>query len=498
MQESGTAVSRGLRRPSLKTMLIAVFVVAAIVASTLFVYTSPDYSWNSSIRDTDSDGYADSEDAFPDDPTEWNDSDSDGTGDNSDEFPEDPTETSDTDGDGVGDNSDAYPENATRTIPFVQVSVTLLYDDWTMSVVSIRDHRDIKGLTLPLGNLSVRTWKADSSVGIAGMKLSSIRFTESIGATYHDIGLADSSSDVLQPGDYLLLNSSVYKSGSVVVIYDDVTHQEYCNRTLIVTTPTTILTRSATSNGFRWTAETTPSLQVSWDQVTVTLWNDTCSVSWSPALKEYYTGSETTALSASYPFFPYRVFEELTVYFNLSMTTSTGWIRAGDSFTLETDSEPTFDSYESSNVAVVFDFTEEPIDVDTFFGGSVIPPLMSLQRTTITYGVKISVVASTQDVPWGTILIQLSDGSNEASWAPTTAGLTAATAIREELGAKMVGSLRVWCNVTDLAANGRINGGDFFTLISGSETTFGASTTYTVTIIYEPTGDEIAHMSFTG
>lgn len=44
--------------------------------------------------DSDGDGYVDSEDAFPDDPTEWADSDNDGKGDNSDPAPSNPNEWS--------------------------------------------------------------------------------------------------------------------------------------------------------------------------------------------------------------------------------------------------------------------------------------------------------------------------------------------------------------------------------------------------------------------
>ena len=64
------------------------------------------------VSDIDGDGVADSEDAFPEDDSEWLDSDGDGTGDNADAFDDDPTETTDTDGDGVGDNSDAFPDDA--------------------------------------------------------------------------------------------------------------------------------------------------------------------------------------------------------------------------------------------------------------------------------------------------------------------------------------------------------------------------------------------------
>lgn len=70
-------------------------------------------------RDTDGDGFVDSEDAVPNDPVEWRDLDGDGLGDNADpdddndgvvdeedEFPQDATEWTDLDRDGVGDNAD--------------------------------------------------------------------------------------------------------------------------------------------------------------------------------------------------------------------------------------------------------------------------------------------------------------------------------------------------------------------------------------------------------
>jgi len=56
-----------------------------------------DYRWQSDIqtdfrvneKDRDNDGHPDSEDTFPDDPSEWKDSDGDGVGDNKDAFPHD-------------------------------------------------------------------------------------------------------------------------------------------------------------------------------------------------------------------------------------------------------------------------------------------------------------------------------------------------------------------------------------------------------------------------
>ena len=67
------------------------------------------------IADSDGDGVADADDAFPDDATETKDSDGDGVGDNADAFPDDATETKDSDGDGVGDNADAFPDDPNET-----------------------------------------------------------------------------------------------------------------------------------------------------------------------------------------------------------------------------------------------------------------------------------------------------------------------------------------------------------------------------------------------
>jgi transglutaminase-like putative cysteine protease len=64
---------------------------------------------NFNLKDSDKDGIPDENDAFPNDPNEWDDSDNDGYGDNSDAFPFDTNEWNDSDGDSIGDNSDRYP-----------------------------------------------------------------------------------------------------------------------------------------------------------------------------------------------------------------------------------------------------------------------------------------------------------------------------------------------------------------------------------------------------
>ena len=71
--------------------------------------------FNREVADSDGDGVADDEDAFPNDPNETTDTDGDGVGDNGDAFPNDASETTDTDGDGVGDNADAFPNDPNET-----------------------------------------------------------------------------------------------------------------------------------------------------------------------------------------------------------------------------------------------------------------------------------------------------------------------------------------------------------------------------------------------
>ena len=99
-------------------------VILLILGSTGFLFLSPVYSPLDSIRDTDLDGWADADDAFPEDSTQTLDADGDGYGDNlygasPDAFTNDSTQWKDSDGDGYGDNPngsnpDAFPLDQTQ------------------------------------------------------------------------------------------------------------------------------------------------------------------------------------------------------------------------------------------------------------------------------------------------------------------------------------------------------------------------------------------------
>jgi hypothetical protein len=88
---------------------------------------------NNQDIDADDDGYPNSEDMFPNDPSEYIDSDGDGYGNNKDVFPKNDTEWADSDGDGYGDNSDLYPKDPSRHTTSEQLAEKEETDDesWT-------------------------------------------------------------------------------------------------------------------------------------------------------------------------------------------------------------------------------------------------------------------------------------------------------------------------------------------------------------------------------
>ncbi|MCJ2532836.1 MAG: type IV pilin [Candidatus Thermoplasmatota archaeon] len=126
-------------------------------------------------------------------------------------------------------------------------------------------------------------------------------------------------------------------------------------------------------------------------------------------------------------------------------------------------------------------------------------PTSSITKTTVSSGVKLTFAPVSVDTQWDDITILLSDGTNTIQWTPATANLDNTTTAKELLGTGtgLLGSLAVYCNVTDLAGNGYVNQGDYFTLISGGGS-FSTATTYTATIIHAPSAGEMCHQTFQG
>ena len=132
--------------------------------------------------------------------------------------------------------------------------------------------------------------------------------------------------------------------------------------------------------------------------------------------------------------------------------------------------------------------------------GGVVQPGATMRKEMGAGGIKLTITAITRDVIWTdvTILLQEPNG-NTVSWTPHSTDLDGGGFVMKSFAPVEFGGVgQVWCNVSDLAGNECINSGDYFTLTTGSSSSFSASTTYTVTIMYEPTYSSICNLSFTG
>ena len=135
-----------------------------------------------------------------------------------------------------------------------------------------------------------------------------------------------------------------------------------------------------------------------------------------------------------------------------------------------------------------------------FGGTSSSVPTAFLTESTITNGKKFTFSPMTRDTTWGDVTILLSDGVYTASWTPWTNDLDNGTTARWNsvaLASNLI-PLKVNLSIVDLAGNGQINQGDYFTLTLGPGQTYSFATVYDVTIMYDPTSSEICHSTFQG
>ncbi len=135
-----------------------------------------------------------------------------------------------------------------------------------------------------------------------------------------------------------------------------------------------------------------------------------------------------------------------------------------------------------------------------FGGTSTQTPTSSLTKTTVSGGDKMTFAPMSKDTQWDDVSILLSDGTNTKSWTPATADLDNGTTAKWNSIAAAVnlGTLKVNISITDLAGNGYVNQGDFFTLTLGTGQAFSSATTYTVTIMHDPSAAEVCHQTFQG
>ena len=132
-----------------------------------------------------------------------------------------------------------------------------------------------------------------------------------------------------------------------------------------------------------------------------------------------------------------------------------------------------------------------------FGGTSAQTPESFLTKSTVSSGLELSFGPVSADMQWSDVTILLSDGTSTVHWSPATTSLDNATTSKQLLWACTLGSLTVYCNVTDLAGNGYVNQGDYFALTTGGGS-FSVATTYTCTIMYDPTAGQVCRINFIG
>ena len=135
-----------------------------------------------------------------------------------------------------------------------------------------------------------------------------------------------------------------------------------------------------------------------------------------------------------------------------------------------------------------------------FGGTSTQTPTSSLSKITPgpSYGVKFQFAPMSKDTAWTDVSLQLSDGSTTVQWSPLTTDLDNGTTAKYVGATKTLGSMTVWCNITDLVGNGYVTSGDYLPFTTGSAATFSAATTYTATVIYDPTSSKVCDANFQG
>ena len=115
-----------------------------------------------------------------------------------------------------------------------------------------------------------------------------------------------------------------------------------------------------------------------------------------------------------------------------------------------------------------------------------------------SYGVKYEFVSISKDTSWDDISILLGDGTNSQVYHPAKSNMSTGNTVTKPMGSTSFGTIRIWCNLTDLTGNGNVNGGDYFTFTTGSVNVFSTSSTYTISILYDPTSAKIYDTTFTG
>lgn len=123
-------------------------------------------------------------------------------------------------------------------------------------------------------------------------------------------------------------------------------------------------------------------------------------------------------------------------------------------------------------------------------------PTATLSKTSVDGGWRITVVATTHTVGWDDLTVMLGDDTGFTSWAPSSSALAGTGPETEYFQDSYLSGTAVSLSITDLAGNGQVNGGDYFTLTATPY--FSATVDYTFRLIHEPTDGMMVSISFSG
>jgi hypothetical protein len=363
--------------------MVVVVVASAVFSSVVFVYCSPDYSWASSIRDHDGDGYPDARDEFPSEPSQWSDIDGDGYGDNlsgtsPDHFRDDPTEWNDTDGDGVGDNSDAFPEDPdhwdlvtpaavyqmatiTNGQKITIVSITKADVPWDEVTVELSDGTNIASWTPTMAFQStIAGHNYSTSTALTGLTVC-LWVTDISGNGY--VSGADFFTVFTYDGAPGFSSSTVY---SAVLLYEPT--GELCGTPITFTgtstqTPTASYAKNTITNGQKITIVSISRLDVPWDDVKIQLSDGTNIAEWSPT-KAFQSSTVGHNYSTS------ALLTGLTVCVWITDVSGNGYVSGTDYFTVFTYGGATgFSSSTMYTVVLLYEPTGERCGTPLAFTG---------------------------------------------------------------------------------------------------------------------------------
>jgi hypothetical protein len=122
-------------------------------------------------------------------------------------------------------------------------------------------------------------------------------------------------------------------------------------------------------------------------------------------------------------------------------------------------------------------------------------PRLNLTRFRITDGRMFTCSEPTLPLPWGDVVVYLTDGVNTVNWTLSTDDLNNGSYSVHDYGSQTLGTLVVSLNVFDMTGNGAVNASDALT-ITTSNGRFNPARSYIMTLIYPSTMDTIASDAF--